>query len=108
MTSPTRFGGQGNVNTHEIISALNPYSKGTNHGTYSMGALSEPEDMIVENQDIDSLLENIEDPANKFCCLSNSIDDNVLQHRIACKNLMSTSYTFRGNFSQREFSDSIY
>lgn len=106
MTSPNRFGGKGIVKTDDIVTSLTPYPR-ICHGTHSMGALSEPEDMIVENDDIDNLLDNCEDPSNKFCCLPNNQDDDVLKYDIACNN-MGTNYTFRGQFSQKEFSDSIY
>jgi len=106
MTSPTRFGGQGNVKTFDMISGLTPFPK-IQHGTHSMGALSEPEDMVTENQDIDELLAKTEDPANKFCCFSDTEDPDTLNNR-QIKSRMGCNYTFRGQFSQREFSDSIY
>lgn len=103
-----RFKGQGNKTTRDILTSLTTFPR-LKHGTYQMSPMCEPEDMMLETHDIDDLLSHCESHNNKFCCFTegNSLDDDNIIRDIA-SNSLGTNYTFRGNFSQSEFSRSVY
>ena len=103
-----RFIGKGSTNTTDLITGLTPYPR-LIHGTHQMSSMCEPEDMIAESQDIDDVISSAEDNTNKFCCFSNQtqFDDEKFLADINT-NLLGTNYTFRGQFSYKEFSESLY
>ena len=71
FTSPMRFQGKGLSSFNKMVTDLVCYPR-LKHSSYQMAPMCEPEDMILENHDIDDLFDSCFDSDNKFFCTSNN------------------------------------